>query len=98
MVEGVGNGKARRYMLSSKVYALSGNETAYTRQRGLSNIQEIGMIRSYIEKFGQITRAQAADLCKCDFNHAYYLLHKMTEEGNIQAVGKGRNTRYTSKH
>lgn len=98
IVEGVGNGKARRYMLSSKVYALSGNETAYTRQRGLSNIHEIEMIKSHIEKFGQITRAQAADLCKCDYNHAYYLLRKMTEKGSIQAVGKGRNAKYINNH
>lgn len=98
MLEGVGNGKARCYMLSSKVYALSGSETAYTRQRGMTTIQEKGMIESHVDKFGQITRAEAAELCKCDTNHAYYLLHKMVEEDVLVAVGSGRNVRYAKKH
>ena len=80
MIEGVGNGNARRYMLSSKVYAISGNETGYTRQRGMTTLQEMGMIERHIEKFGKISRAEAAELCKCDRNHAYYILRKMTEE------------------
>lgn len=98
MVEGVGNGKARRYMFSSKVYALSGSETAYTRQKGMTVIQEKGMIESHVEKFSQITRAEASDLCKCDKNHAYYLLRKLVEEGSLVTVGSGRNVRYVKKH
>lgn len=97
MVEGVGNGKARRYMLSSKVYALSGDETAYTRQKGMTIIQEKGMIESHVEKFGRITRAEATDLCKCDKNHAYYILRQMVDSGSLVAVGNGRNVHYVKK-
>ena len=94
MVEGVGNGNARRYMLSSKVYAMSGNETGYTRQRGMETLEEIGMIERHINKFGKITRAEAAELCKCNLNHAYYLLQKMLEEGRITWTKKGRTFYY----
>lgn len=97
MVEGIGNGNARRYMLSSKVYALSGNETAYTRQRGMTTLQEMGMIDRHLEKFGKITRAETADLCKCDSNHAYYLLHRMSEEGRVESVKMGKSTYYIQK-
>lgn len=97
MVEGIGNGKARRYMLSSKVYALSGNETAYTRQKGMTIIQEKGMIERHIERFGQITRSEAAELCKCDKNHAYYILRQMVETGSLLPIGSGRNVRYVKK-
>ena len=97
MVEGIGNGKARRYMLSSKVYALSGNETAYTRQKGMTIIQEKSMIERHVEKFGQITRAEATDLCKCDKNHAYYILRQMVESGLLLSIGSGRNVRYVKK-
>ena len=97
MVEGIGNEKARRYMLSSKVYALSGDETAYTRQKGMTIIQEKSMIESHIERFGQITRAEAADLCKCDKNHAYYILRQMVESGLLLSIGSGRNVRYVKK-
>ena len=98
MVEGVGNGNARRYMLSSKVYAISGNETGYTIQRGMTTLQEMGMIERHIEKFGMITRAKAAELCKCDLNHAYYLLRKMTEEGRIEGVKSGKSSYYIYKN
>ncbi len=90
IVEGVGNGNARRYMLSSKVYAMSGNETGYTRQRGMEMLEEMGMIERHISKFGSITRAETAELCKCDLNHAYYLLRKMSDEGKITSEKRGK--------
>ena len=95
VIEGVGNGNARRYMLSSKVYALSGSKTEYTRQRGMTTLQEMGMIERHIEKFGMISRAETAELCKCDSNHAYYLLQKMTGEGRLKALKKGKHSYYT---
>ena len=98
MIEGVGNGNARRYMLSSKVYAISGNETGYTRQRGMTTLQEMGMIERHIEKFGKISRAEAAELCKCDRNHAYYILRKMTEEGRATVIKMGKSSYYISKN
>ncbi len=94
MVEGVGNSNARRYMLSSKVYALLDNKTGYTRQHGMITLQEIGLIDRHIEKFGRISRAEAADLCKCDLNHAYYLLRRMSDEGRVIAVKKGKFSYY----
>lgn len=97
MVEGVGNGNARRYMLSSKVYALSGDEAAYTRQKGMTVLQEKDLIARHIEQFGYITRSKAAELCKCDKNHAYYLLHRMVDEGALVLGGEGRNARYSKK-
>ena len=97
MVEGIGNGKARQYMLSSKVYALSGNETGYTRQRGMTTFQEMEMIERFINNYGEISRAKTADLCKCDSNHAYYLLQKMYEKGRVDIVKKGKYTVYICK-
>ena len=97
MLEGVGNGKARRYMLSSKVYALSGDEAGYTRQKGMAVIQERGMINSHIDTFGQITKKGVMDLCKCDQDHAYYLLRKMVDNGELDALGTGKSTYYIRK-
>ena len=94
MVEGVGNGGARRYMLSSKVYALSGDEIGYTRQKGMTTRQEMEIVCRHLEQFGEITRAKAAELCKCDLNHAYYLLGKMIDEGRVKAEKIGKIVRY----
>lgn len=98
MVEGIGNGNARRYMLSSKVYALSGNEAGYTRQRGMTTLQEKELIDRHIDKFGKISRAETAELCKCDLNHAYYLLRKMVDEGRIGVVKMGKFSYYVHKN
>ena len=94
MVDGIGNGKARRYMLSSKVYALSGKKAAYIRQKGMSTIQEMGMIESHIDEFGTISRQEVLILCRCEKRHANYLLRKMVDQGRIAVIGKGRNTQY----
>ena len=94
MVDGIGNGKARRYMLSSKVYALSGKKAAYIRQKGMSTIQEMGMIESHIDEFGTISRQEVLILCRCEKRHANYLLRKMVDQGRISVIGKGRNTQY----
>ena len=98
MVEGIGNGNARRYMLSSKVYALSGNEAGYTRQRGMTTLQEKELIDRHIDKFGKISRAETAELCKCDLNHAYYLLRKMVDEGRIGVVKMGKFSYYVHEN
>jgi len=94
MVEGVGNGAARRYMLSLKVYALSGNEIGYTRQKGMTIPQEMEKIGRHLEQFGKITRAEAAELCQCDLNHAYYLLGKMVDGGLVKTEKVGKIVRY----
>ncbi|MBQ7417545.1 MAG: putative DNA binding domain-containing protein [Acidaminococcaceae bacterium] len=98
VIEGVGNGNARRYMLSSKLYAITGNETGYTRQRGMTTLQEMGLIERHIDKFGKISRMEAAELCKCDRNHAYYILRKMTEEGRAAVIKLGKSSYYVRKN
>lgn len=66
----------------------------YIKQKGMTAIQEMGLIDRHIEEFGKITRIETAKLCNCDSNHAYYLLRKMMEEGHIRIVGKGRSSYY----
>ncbi len=97
MVEGIGNGGARRHMLSSRVYALTGDEIAYTRQKGMTTRQEIEAINRHIDAYGKITRSEAAELCKCDRNHAYYLLRKMANEGSVVMVKNGVSSYYARK-
>lgn len=95
LIEPVGNGKNRRFILNSKVYAMSKATTGYTRQRGMTIIQEKGLIASHVGRFGRITRAEAAELCKCDANHAYYILNQMADGGLLSRIGRGRYAYYT---
>ena len=84
-------------MLSSKVYALSGNEAGYTRQRGMTTIQEKDIILRHLEKFQRITRADVVDLCRCDRNHASYLLRRLLQDGTIKKIGSGKSAYYTQR-
>lgn len=97
MAEGVGNGSARRYMLSSKVYSATDNKAGYSRQRGWDIMQEREMILSYLDKFREIDRAGVMDLCRCTGNHASWLLRKMVEDGVIEQCGQSRATHYIKK-
>lgn len=97
MVEGVGNSSSRRYMLSSKVYALVGNKAGYTRQKGMTVLQEKAMIENHVTQYSRITRSEAAELCKCDMNHAYYLLNKMVNDGILDAIKQGKYSYYVRK-
>ena len=94
MVEGVGNGSARRYMLSSKVYSISNNTAGYIRQRGWNTLQEKEMIISHFDKYSEITREGVAELCRCTLNHASWLLRQLVDEGILVLHGKGRGSRY----
>lgn len=94
MVEGVGNGCARRYMLSSKVYSISNNTAGYIRQRGWDTLQEKEMIISHFDKYSEITREGVAELCRCTLNHASWLLRQLVEDGVLVLHGKGRGAHY----
>lgn len=94
MVEGVGNGSARRYMLSSKVYSISNNTAGYIRQRGWDTLQEREMILSHLDRYPEITREGVAELCRCTPNHASWLLRQLVEDGVIVLHGKGRGACY----
>lgn len=94
MVEGVGNGSARRYMLSSKVYSVTNNKVGYTRQRGWDTMQECEMIVTHLNRYDKITRDDVIELCRCSPNHASWLLRKLVKDRVIQMKGAGRASFY----
>lgn len=94
MVEGVGNGSARRYMLSSKVYSITNNKSGYTRQRGWDTLQEREMILAHLNQYNKITRSDVVELCRCTPNHASWLLRQLVKDQVIQLQGKGPGAYY----
>jgi ATP-dependent DNA helicase RecG len=52
------------------------------------------MILQYVERYGRITRREAAGLCQITERQATYLLGKMVKSGKLKAEGKKRGTRY----
>lgn len=94
MVEGIGNGSARRYMLSSKVYSITNNKAGYTRQRGWDTMQEKELIVTHLERYKKINREGVVELCRCTPNHASWLLRQLVNEGIIVLKSGGRSAHY----
>lgn len=98
MVEGVGNGSARRYMLSSKVYSITNNKVGYIRQRGWDTMQERELIVTHLNQYDKITREDVVELCRCTPNHASWLLRQLVKDEVIQLHGAGRGAFYKNSN
>ena len=94
IVEGIGNGSARRYMLSSKVYSITNNKAGYTRQRGWDTMQEKELILTHLDRYKKISREGVVELCRCTPNHASWLLRQLVSDGVIELKGSGRSSHY----
>lgn len=91
MIEGVGKGSARWYMLSSKVYSIINNKAKYARQRGWDMLQERELILTRLSK---IAREDVVELCRCTPDHAFWLLRQLVNDIMIQLCGAGRSAFY----
>lgn len=94
LVEGRGERKGRTYILSAATYRRLGAPSAYVRQRGFETLQQEQMILQYVQAHGRITRREAAELCRIKDYQALYLLQKLTTQGKLRLVGKGRGAYY----
>jgi DNA-binding MarR family transcriptional regulator len=53
------------------------------------------MVLQYVEKHGEISRAEVADLCHISGPQAYRLLKKLEQKGHLTSIGsKGRGVKY----
>jgi ATP-dependent DNA helicase RecG len=94
LVEPRGERKGRTYHLSASTYQRLGEEAAYVRLRGFEPLQQEQMIAQYVEKYGSISRRQAADLCRLSPDQASRLLRRMVAGGKLRRVGEKKGARY----
>ena len=98
LIEAIGNGRSRYYTLSASVYKQSDNITGYVRQTGIDRIRYPEMIIKFAKSNnGKIARKEAADLLKIRETQAYRVLKKMSDEGLLILVGKGKYAYYKLK-
>jgi len=95
LLEASGEGKARAYHLCASTYRRLGERTAYIRTHGFEPLQWGQMVLQYVEKHGEISRAEVAELCHISGPQAYRLLKKLEREGHLTPIGtKGRSVKY----
>ena len=93
-VEARGEGKGRSWHLSAVVYRVLEAPASYVRVRGFEPLQQEQMVLQYVDAHGQISRAQAADLCALGPDQASRLLRRLTQRGELIRLGERRGSVY----
>lgn len=96
LAEARGARKARAWHLSAATYRRFGEKSGYIRQRGFEPLQQEQMVLQYVDKYGRITRKDAAELCKIGNNQASYLLKRLVTRGELAIQGAGRSAGYVA--
>lgn len=98
LIEAVGNGKNRAYILGAKVYHESDESVAYVRQTGIDKVRYPELILKLAKQQGGfVTKANASDLLNISERQAYTILAKLVKEGELEKVCNGKYAKYRIK-
>jgi ATP-dependent DNA helicase RecG len=88
LLDASGEGRARAYHLCASTYRRLGERAAYIRAHGFEPLQWEQMVLQYVEKHGEISRAEVAQLCNISGLQAYRLLKKLEGKGTSFRLGQ----------
>ena len=91
MVEAIGSGKSRVYVLGAKSYK---NTVQYVRQTDIDALRYKELIMKLVRTKHVITRKDVVELLHVSGPQAYRLLKKLEDEGSLLCEGTTRNAQY----
>ena len=95
LVEGVGAGSSRAYMLSSQVYKRADGLASYVRQHDIDATRRSGLVLEFAQRNGgAVATSDVMDLFGLSYISAYRLLKGLTETGKLRREGNGPSSRY----
>ena len=95
LIEAVGNGKTRTYILSAKVYRESDATAEYVRQTGIDKIRYPELVVKLAkQQDGIVTKADVCSLLNLTEPQAYMVLKQMTADGTMELLCGGRYAKY----
>ena len=95
LVEAVGRGNTRSYMLSSKVYRESNESIQYVRQTGIDSIAYPEMVLKLAKtQGGTLTKQDVSELLKVTPEQAYSIIKKLVAEKKLCRECGGKYARY----
>lgn len=98
LIEAVGNGKNRAYILGAKVYHESDESVAYVRQTGIDKVRYPELILKLAKQQGGfVTKTNASNLLNISERQAYTILAKLVKEGELEKVCNGKYAKYRIK-
>ncbi|WP_408069668.1 RNA-binding domain-containing protein [Butyrivibrio sp. JL13D10] len=98
LIEGIGTGKSRSYLLSKKVYKESKHSIQYVRQTGFDQVAYPEMIMKLAKtQDGIITKQDVSELLKITPDQAYSEIKKLVKEDKLYRMCGGKYTKYKVK-
>ena len=95
LVEAVGRGNTRSFMLSSKVYRESNESIQYVRQTGIDSVAYPEMVLKLAKtQGGTLTKQNVAELLKITPEQAYSIIKKLVAEKKLYREYGGKYARY----
>ena len=91
LIEAIGSGKGRTYILSSKAYL---KKAEYVRQTDIEKIRYPELVMQLVEKQDVISRKDVVDLLHISAPQAYRILNNLVNRGQLRREGSARNTVY----
>ena len=95
LVEAVGRGSTRSFMLSSKVYRESNESIQYVRQTGIDSVAYPEMVLKLAKtQGGTLTKQDASELLKITPEQAYSIIKKLVAKKKLAKECGGKYARY----
>lgn len=91
LLEAIGNGRGRTYVLSSKMYR---DPAEYVRQTDIDQLRYHELILKLAQTRGSISRKDVIDLLHINGPQAYRLLQKLVDEHELEREGNTSAARY----
>ena len=97
LVEAVGSGRGRYYMIGSKYYQQSKNAAAYVRQKDIAPIRYEELVLELAKHQPAIKRADVVNLLHVTPPQAFRILQKLTKSEKLVLQGSGAGAQYVLK-
>jgi ATP-dependent DNA helicase RecG len=94
LLEGIGTGRGRYYIMGSKYSRETDNTVEYVRNRDIDVLRHQELVIQLAQAKDEVTRSDVVELLHVTPSQAYRILKKLTKEGRLTLEGKGVAARY----
>jgi ATP-dependent DNA helicase RecG len=94
LIERIGAGRGRYYIMSSKYSREANNTAGYVRNRDIDALRYRELVMQLAQAKGEITRSDVVELLHVTPSQAYRILQKLKNEGHLTLEGKGVSAKY----
>lgn len=97
LVERLGNGRGRYYIMSSRYSKETNSTVGYVRNRDIDALRYQELVMQLAQAKEEVTRADVVELLHVTPPQAYRILQKLKDAGKLSLEGKGAGARYHMK-